>query len=113
MVAEVYPIAGILAARIAGEDPEMDRVARTLQGLVKSEAAKHRLSGQFGASIIVQRARGKRGVMDRIVVATDPLAAIKEFGHRIVTKDGDEVGYVKGMHTMAKAIQRLPAVPDD
>lgn len=115
MVAEVYPNAAIDAARIAGEDPEMDLVANKLAALVKAEARGHRASGHdFAESIIVQRVRGRRGVTDRAVTATDPLAAAKEFGHVIRNEaDGPDLGYVRGMFTMARAIAKLPEVPGD
>lgn len=115
MVAEVYASAGIDAARIAGEDAEMDRVAGKLAVLVKAEARGHRSSGHiFAESILVRRIRGRRGVTDREVVATDPLAAAKEFGHVIRNEaDGPELGYVRGMFTMARAIAKLPGVPGD
>ena len=115
MVAEVYANAGIDAARIAGEDPEMDRVANKLAALIKAEARGHRASGrEFADSIVVRKVRGRRGVTDREVVATDPLAAAKEFGHVIRnTADGPDLGYVRGMFTMARAIAKLPEVPGD
>lgn len=115
MVAEVYANVGIDAARIAGEDPEMDRVANLVASLVKAEARGHRASGhEFADSVIVTRVRGRRGVMDRAVIATDPLAAAKEFGHVIRNEaDGPDLGYVQGMFTMARAIAKLPEVPGD
>jgi hypothetical protein len=115
MVAEVYADVGIDAARIGGEDPEMDRVANKLAALVKAEARGHRASGRvFAASVIVQRVRGRRGVTERAVVATDPLAAAKEFGHVIRNQaDGPELGYVRGMFTMARAIAKLTEVSGD
>lgn len=114
MVAEVYAGTGLEAARIAGEHPEMDRVAGRLRQLVKAEAARHRDSGAFGDSVIVQRARGRRGVQDRLVTATDPLAAVKEFGHAIRReKGGPPVAIVHGMFTMARAIRKLPEVRGD
>lgn len=115
MVAEVYPTAGIDAARIAGEDPEMDRVANLLKGLIATEARGHRASGHvFAESLVVRRVRGRRGVTDREVVATDPLAAPKEFGHVIRNEaDGPVLGYVRGMFTMARAIRKLPEVSGD
>ena len=114
MVAEVYKYAGLEAAKIAGQSPEMDRVANELARLVRSEAAKHRRSGDFSDNILVRKVRGRRGVMDREVVADDPLAAVKEFGHVIRNeKNGPELGHVKGQFNMANAIKRLPEVRGD
>lgn len=104
----VYASAAILAAQIAGESSEMDAVANKLAGLARSEASK--VAGSvFANSIVVQRARGKRGVTDRLVVATDPLAAAKELGHVIRNRaDGPVLGRVKGLHPMGKAVAALP-----
>jgi hypothetical protein len=106
-VAQVYRIAGIEAARIAGDSAEMDAVADRLVLLAKSAAAEHNDSGTFSRSIRKRNVRGKRGVRDRVVEATDPLAAIKEFGH-VIRRDGDDIGYVPGQHSMQKAWRRMP-----
>jgi Family of unknown function (DUF5403) len=108
-MAKVNKTAAIIAARIAGESLEMDAVADTLVGLAKTEAAKHRDSGTFSRSIVAKKVRGKDGVQDRLVMATDPLGAIKEFGH-VIRVDGDDVGYVKGQHSMGNAVGRIPEV---
>ena len=113
-MADVYPIAGITAAKIAGDSAEMDIVSAGLAGLARAEAAKHNDSGKFSGSIRVRKVRGKRGVNDRLIEATDPLAAVKEFGHAVQNeKDGPVLGYVKGQHSMGNAIRRMPRVSDD
>jgi hypothetical protein len=113
-VASVNRNAGIEAAKIAGNSSEMDAVAARLVVLVKAEASKHNDSGAFSNSVAAVRARGKRGVTDRLVIATDPLAAVKEFGHVVRReKGGPALGYVPGQHSMGQALARLPAVSGD
>jgi hypothetical protein len=107
-MAEVFASAGIDVARIAGNSSEMDRVAADLARHAKTEAAKHSKDGTFERSIEVVNVPGRRGVRDRLVTATDPLAAIKEFGHTI-TSDGAPIGYVPGQHSLRNAINRMPA----
>lgn len=58
MVAEVSKFAGIEAAKIAGEDPEMDRVAALLMQFVRAEAAKHNDSGTFPAASLCSACAG-------------------------------------------------------
>ncbi|WP_243063188.1 DUF5403 family protein [Humibacter sp. RRB41] len=110
-MADVDVTAGITAAQIAGESAEMDVVAEELAARAKAEAQKHRDGGAFSSSIIVMKARGKRGVTDRLVAATDPLAVPKELGHVIKNEAGGPVlGYVKGQHSMGKAVASMPVV---
>lgn len=105
--------AGILAAQVAGDDSEMDRVAHELAGLARAEAAAVAGSA-FANSIEVQKVRGPRGVSDRLVVATDPLAAAKELGHVVRNESGGPVlGYVRGLHPMGKALAKMPGVSGD
>lgn len=105
--------ASIIAAQIAGDSIEMDLVAEELATLVRAEAAV--VAGHdFAESIVVQKARGPRGVTDRLVTATDPLAAPKEFGHVIRNEtDGPELGYVKGLRPMAKALAKMREISGD
>ncbi len=101
-MAKVYANAGE-AAKIAGNSSEMDRVANSLKIRAKAAAVQHRDSGKFGDSIVTRTVRGPRGVLDRLVVATDPLAAVKELGH--TTPSGTRV---PGQHSMLKAIASMP-----
>ncbi len=105
--------AGILAAQVAGDDSEMDRVANELAALARAEASAV-AGSEFASSIEVQTVRGPRGVSDRLVVATDPLAAAKELGHVVRNQpDGPVLGYVRGLHPMAKALAKMPGVSGD
>jgi hypothetical protein len=113
-MADVYVTAGIEAAKIAGESTEMNVVADELAARAKAEAGKHNDGGTFASSIGVVRARGKRGVTDRLVIATDPLAVPKELGHVVKNEKGGPVlGYVKGQHSMGKAVASMPEVTGD
>ncbi len=112
-MASVNITASIVAAQLAGESAEMDAVAEDLAARAKAEAMKHHDSA-FATSIRVVRTPGKRGVTDRLVVATDPLAVPKELGHIIRNQpDGRVLGYVKGMHYMGKAAASMPEASGD
>lgn len=80
-MARVNKNAALLAARIAGEMPEMDAAATRVASAVRAEAAKHRDTGAFQSSIQTGRVRGKKGVTDRAVWTDAPDAWPIEFGH--------------------------------
>lgn len=108
-MAEVFKNAGYEAAKIAGRSPEMDITARKLAGLAREFAREHSDDGTFERSIEVHESRGRNRVRQLLVVATDPLAAVKEFGHVIRNEaDGPVLGYVKGQHSMFKAMKAMP-----
>lgn len=88
-MASVSKNAGTLAAQIAGEMPEMDAAVAEVESAVKAEAARHRDTGHFEASISSGRTPGKKGVTDRLVWSDDPAAWSIEYGHR--TPAGTEV----------------------
>lgn len=104
-MAEVYKIASILAARIAGEDPAMDSAAAKVESSARSLAAAHRLTGNYLSGIGSERTPGKRGVTDRLVYVDDPAAAHIEFGH--LTRGGAEMDgprhWVEGLHIFGRA----------
>lgn len=107
-MAQIYAGVERTAAQLTARSGEIKTMAKRIQVLAKSIAAASRDSGAFGRSIVV-RAAG-RG-LDRVVVATDPLAAPKEFGHIVRNEaGGPALGYVRGLHVMAKTYQRLPEV---
>jgi hypothetical protein len=112
-VSSINASAGILAAKVVGDDSEMDVIAEDLAALARTEAAA--VAGhEFASSIEVQRVRGPRGVTDRLVVATDPLAVPKELGHVVRNEaDGPVLGYVKGLHPMGKALAKMREVRGD
>lgn len=101
-MARVSKNANILAARIAGQDPEMDAAMHRVERAVQSEAVKHRDTGDFQSSIRSGRVRGKKGVTDRAVWSDDQAAWPIEFGH--VTKGGT---HVPGAFIFSNAARRF------
>lgn len=97
-MAQIYREAAIDAARIAGDDPEMDRVAQMVAADVRAEWGGHRRSGAIAGSIQTGRTAGKRGVSDREVFSTADGVLSAEFGH--VAANGR---YVPGVHAFGKA----------
>lgn len=83
-MAQVHKFAGITAARIAGESAAMDLAAMVVLGKVKIVAARHRLTGNYMRALRIAKVRGRNGVSDRLVMATDPAAAWIEWGHYAV-----------------------------
>lgn len=111
-MAQVNRSAGIIAARIAGESAAMDLAALVVLGKAKTVAARHRLTGRYISMLKVSKVRGKNGVKDRLVSATDPAAAPIEFGHYTVRARRHEhsrrvstntVRWVPGQYIMTKA----------
>lgn len=80
-MSQVYKHAGITAAKMAGRSDAMDEAANEVLAAAKAEAAKHRDTGAYSRSLRTENVRGKSGVRDRLVSATDPGAMSIEFGH--------------------------------
>lgn len=94
-------------SRLVGTSAVMDTVAAALAARARAEASKHTGGdGSFGASIQVVKAGGGT---DRLIVATDPLAAPKELGH-VLVRDGKQIGYVRGQHSLRNALLAMPSV---
>jgi hypothetical protein len=107
-MAQVYKVAGILAARIAGEDPAMDAAASAVADAARALAASHNVTGEYLNGIGTDRIRGKRGVTDRIAYVDHEAAASIEFGHEQGFRKGF-VGpgrYVEGLHIFGQAAGR-------
>lgn len=111
-MAQVYKLAGIEAAKIAGRSPEMDAAAQHVLARVKVVAAQHRRTGRYIAALEVKNVRGKHGVRDRLVSATDPASLSIEYGHYAtkVTKSSTSrrassgaLTWVPGQFIMTKA----------
>lgn len=104
-MAQVYKVAGILAAQIAGEDPAMDIAAERVADAARAFAAPHNVTGEYLAGIGTERIRGKRGVTDRIAYVDHEAAASIEFGHQ--TRVGEGVHgppeHVEGLHIFGRA----------
>jgi hypothetical protein len=110
-MAQVNKSAGIIAARIAGESSAMDLAALVVLGRVKMVASRYRLTGGYMAALAVSKVRGRNGVKDRLVSATDPAAVSIEYGHYAVRKrrlgsrrvSTGVVRWVPGQYIMTKA----------
>lgn len=105
-MAQVYKSAGLITAKMAGNNSTaLDVVAAQVRAAALSLAAQHRETGNFANSITApQVVRGRNGVKDRMVSATDPNALSIEYGH--MTRRGQLVGplrFVPGLHIMARA----------
>lgn len=83
-MARVNKRAYVLAAQVAGGMSEMDSAASKVESAIRSEAAKHHLTGDFEATI-----KTARGRLDRYVYTDAPEAWSIEFGHR--APDGSHV----------------------
>lgn len=97
-MATVNESAAIEAAKIAGESPEMDRVARQIAAEVRAGYAGHAVSGKIAASIQTGRTPGKKGVTDREVYSEADGVISAEFGH--IAPNGR---MVPGVHAFGKA----------
>lgn len=101
----------VTAAVIAGGRGEMDGAANRVKRAVLAEAAKHRLTGAYAASIRVERVPGISGtgrqVTDRVVSTTDPGALSIEYGHLHRFKNSRRVKWVPGKHIMQNAMQAV------
>lgn len=87
----------VTAAKLAADDPLMKSTAERVQAIAKGVATQHRDSGEFAASIKLERGGGR--VKDWIVYSDDPNAWSKEFGH--TTPKGR---FVDGVHAFGKAL---------
>ena len=103
-MATVYGrVAALQAARLAGLDPEMDRVAHETAARVHALAAAHNVTGEYLAGIGVEPTPGKRGVLDRLVYVDHEAASFIEWGHMQVTRDHRPVRWVDGLHILGRA----------
>lgn len=104
-MAQVYKIAAIQAAQIAGEDSAMDTAAAKVEATVRALAAAHNVTGSYLSGIGTERTPGKRGVTDRLIFVDDPAAEHIEFGH--LTRRGKDMHgpqqWVAGLHIFGRA----------
>lgn len=105
-MASVSRNAGLLAAQIAGLDPEMDRAAERVKQAIVAEAAKHSDTGAFAESFDVSAdLYARRGVMDRVISSDDPAALSIEYGH--MAGKGESRRHVPGLMIVNEAVNRL------
>lgn len=107
-MADVFDSVTRSVSIMAGKSAEMDRVAHEIAARVKVNAAN---DPNFAKSVkVIKAGNGK----DRLIVATDPLAAPKELGHVVRNEpDGPVIGYAKGLRYMGRAVADTPEVTGD
>lgn len=108
MMAEVYRWVPNGVARMAGNDPEMDRVARLVLFVVKGRALAHRLTGDYHSKLKAENVPGKKGVRDRLITANDKAAYSIEWGHWAPRKGEPGATFVPGQHILGGAVFSLP-----
>ena len=108
MMAEVYRWVPNGVARMAGNDPEMDRVARLVLFTVKNRARRHQLTGAYMAKLQAKNVPGKKGVRDRLITAGDKAAYSIEWGHWSPKKGVEGARWVPGQHILGGAVGEVP-----
>ena len=111
-MAYVSPLAGPMAAVIAGPSKQMDHAAQRGLTAVRNVAAAHRLTGNYLSKLSVVTAPSEKPskvgtVQDRLIVADDEAAVSIEYGHMIRYKNARRVRYVPGQHIMGRAIRMV------
>lgn len=104
----VSPLAGPMAAVIAGKSTEMDLAAERGASAVRQVAAAHRLTGAYIRAVhtatVPSVQPSKVGhVDDRLIIADDPGAVSIEYGHT-VPSTGEQV---PGQHIMQRALELM------
>lgn len=98
-------------ARMAGNDPEMDRVAKKLYTIARGRAEAHRLTGAYISRLSVKNVPGKKGVRDRMIYAGDKAAMSIEYGHSVrIDSEGNGYNFkwVPGQYILTGAINAIP-----
>lgn len=108
-MAKINHDASHVAARIASQHPVMDIYLSKVEAALKSNATKHRRTGDFMRSIHTQTTNytSNKGVVikDRYVYTDHPAALSIEYGHLQKTKDGAKK--VPGTHIFTNTIRGL------
>lgn len=108
MMAVVYRHVPNQVARMAGLDPEMDRVARLVLFIVKNRARRHQLTGAYMSKLKAENVPGKKGVRDRLITAGDKAAYSIEWGHFAPRKGDPDATWVPGQHILGGAVGEVP-----
>jgi len=99
-------------ARMAGNDEEMDRVAKKLYTIARGRAEAHRLTGAYIGRLSIKNVPGKKGVRDRMIYAGDKAAMSIEYGHAVRVGDAghNEANFrwVPGQYILTGAINAIP-----
>ncbi len=104
---QVYRNAGIEAARIAGNSPQMDATAQRTRGAILGVLASHNKTGHYASGVHTSNVRGRNGVRDRLVEVTDPNALSIEYGHWWITPLGIKVKWIKGLRIVNRAFDLM------
>jgi hypothetical protein len=109
-MAQVYNHIGVTVARMTGDSEVMDVAAGRVRGTMVRLAARHVRTGSYIRRFSVERARGKSGVIDRLVVNDDPAALSIETTHLTrPARDGRPRTLVAGLRIMARAARETPS----
>lgn len=98
------------ASHLVGESAYMDAVARRVKGKVLAEAARHRRTGAYMASIKIAKVRPPayvtpgHYVKDRLIYTDDPAALSIEYGHKV--PGGKSQRPVGGQFIFTRALMR-------
>lgn len=113
-MALVYRNVSLMAARMAGNDPQMDQFAAQLLAKVTARAIRHRLTGEYISKLSVKNVPGKKGVRDRLVIAGDKAAISIEYGHSVrynrnsTTRNSFNFKWVPGQFILSGALNEMP-----
>jgi hypothetical protein len=108
----VSPLAGPMAAVIAGRSTEMDIAANRGASMIRQVAAAHRLTGAYidsvGTATVPSVQPSKVGTVDdRLIYVDDPGAVSIEHGHLVRYKNARRVRYVPGQHIVGRALELM------
>ena len=102
-MAQIFKNAGTKIARLPGVQPTLDAAAAKILANATALASAHIKTTSYVNSLKVQPARGRSGVMDRLVIATDPAAVHIEYGHLQRSKTGGT--WVPGQYILTRSIR--------
>lgn len=105
---DIFAGTGTEAAKLCGASPEMDEAAGKVLQTAITIAQSHRLTGAYINALGVDSIPGKRGVRDRAVIATDPLAHVIEAGYMRQTAHGMQ--HVPGQFILTRAAAETPGI---
>lgn len=93
--------------KIIGNDPgvqaALDVAAEKVLIRAQALAAGHVDTGAFSRSLGITKDKHRSGVVDRLVVATDPAALSIEVGHVAARKGIGPARFVPGLHILGRA----------
>lgn len=105
-MAQVYKGAGTKVAKLPGIQPLLDKAAARIKAAAVSNISSTSAgsTGAYASSLEVRKVRGKKGVMDRLVVANDSGAIHIEYGH-LEGGQGGSPTWVPGKFPLTNAIR--------